>query len=299
PGKGKCGHVEWLITAPEARGSGVGQSLLDAAIKLLQKKKVAEIFAVIDGHNIASANLFASRDFSLLSPGEQLRRYRFNLLLLWLHTFHYMDVGHFLWARPASPGQGSAAGQWFGNLVASIIIALLARWRLGGFASLPAEVMAATALSFVIIFGAREAAMQLTARLRGLKARYRAWESGLFFNLILALLFGWFFPVTGSIYPGEEKWRCREHKRSLGPAALAGALAVLLFAWAVPFYYLVLGGEPHPLLDTFATLAFMIAFFDIALPFFPFSGYNGRRLWDWNIMSWVIPAVLVALLFAV
>ena len=127
----------------------------------------------------------------------------------------------------------------------------------------------------MIIFGARDAAMQL---LPGCAPGATGLGPGLF-NLILALLFGWFFPVTGSIYPGEEKWRCREHKRSLGPAALAGALAVLLFAWAVPFYYLVLGGEPHPLLDTFATLAFMIAFFDMALPFFPFSGFNGRRLW--------------------
>ncbi len=296
PGRGKGGLVEWLFSAPEARGHGVGQSLLDAALKFFKKKGANEVFAIIEGNNTNSANIFASREFSLLSPGEQLRRYRFSLLLVWLYTFHFIDIGHFLWVRPAASRPDFPAGQWIGNLMFSALIALLAWWRIGGFAGLKTEVLLAVPLSFLVIFGVREAAMRLAAKIQGLPVRYRVWESGLLFNMLLALFFGWFFPVPGSVYPRQEGWKYREHMRSLGVTALAGALAVVLLAWAVPLYQL-LGGTPGETLITFATLAFMVAFFDIALPFFPFSGYNGRRLWDWNIFSWIIPAVLVVLLF--
>lgn len=296
PGKGKGGLVEWLFSAPEARGQGLGQELLEAALKYFKKKGTAEIFAIIEGNNTSSANIFASREFSPLSPGEQLCRYRFSIFLLWLYTFHYIDVGHFLWVRPAATKPGSPAGQWVGNLLVSAVIALLAWWRIGNFSGLEREVLLAVPISFLIIFGVREAAMRLAAKIRGLKVRYRVWESGLFFNIFLALFFGWFFPVPGSIYPREDGWKYREHTRSLGVTALAGALAVVLLAWAVPLYQLLLGGMIDQTLTTFAMLAFMVAFFDIVLPFFPFNGYNGRRLWDWNIFSWIIPALMVALL---
>lgn len=300
PGKGKGGLVEWFFSAPEARGQGIGQNLLDAALKFFKKKGADEVFAIIEGNNTSSANIFASREFSFLSPGEQLRRYRFSLFLLWLYTFHYIAVGHFLWARPAAPRPGSPAGQWIGNLLISAFIALLAKWRIGGFSGLETEVFLAVPISFLIIFGVREAAMRLAAKIQGLPVRYRVWESGLFFNILLALFFGWFFPVPGSIYPRKEGWKYREHTRSRGVTALAGAVAVVLLAWAVPLYQLLLGGTPGQTLTTFATLAFMVAFFDIALPFFPFNGYNGRRLWDWNIISWVFPALatLLILLFS-
>jgi GNAT superfamily N-acetyltransferase len=297
PGRGKGGLVEWIFCAPEARGRGAGESLLDAALKFFKKKSAAEIFAIIEGNNTSSTNIFASRDFSPLSPGEQLRRYRFSLPLVWLYTFHYIDVSHFLWARPAASRRDCPLGQWIGNLLVSALIALLAWWRIGGFTALKTEALLAVPLSFLAIFGVREAVMRLAAKFQGLPVRYRVWESGLFFNLLLALFFGWFFPVPGNIYPREEGWKYRERARSLGVIALAGALAVVLLAWAVPLYRLLLGGVPDETLSTFATLAFMVAFFDIALPFFPFSGYNGRRLWDWNIFGWVIPAVMVALLF--
>jgi GNAT superfamily N-acetyltransferase len=299
PGRGKGGLVEWIFSAPEARGSGIGQGLLDTALKFFKKKGVAEILAIIEGNNTASANIFASREFSPLSPGEQLRRYGLSIFLVWLYTFHYIDVGHFLWARPAATRRDFPAGQWIGNLLISAMIALLAWWRIGGFTGLETEVLLAVPLSFLVIFGVREAAMRLAARFQGLPVRYRVWESGLFFNILLALFFGWFFPVPGSVYPREEGWKYRECARALGVTALAGALAVIALAWAVPLYRLLPGGEPHNIFNIFANLAAMVAFFDIALPFFPFSGYNGRRLWNWSIVSWVISALMVALLFAV
>jgi hypothetical protein len=41
-----------------------------------------------------------------------------------------------------------------------------------------------------------------------------------------------------------------------------------------------------------------LALFDIALIFFPFASFNGRRIWDWNRVVWgVLAAAAVVVYF--
>ncbi|MEW5785954.1 MAG: GNAT family N-acetyltransferase [Bacillota bacterium] len=298
PRRGKGGLVEWIFTAPEARGCGAGQKLLDAALKHFKQKKIAEVFAIIEGNNTDSINIFVSREFHILSPGQQLKRYGLNILPVWINTFHYMDVGHFLYVRPAEPQKDAPALQWWSGLLVSALIALLAMWRLNNFAQLDRRALTAVPLCFALVLGGREITMRLAAWLQGLKVRFRVWESGFFLNTLLAVFFGWFFPVPGSVYPRETGWKYREHAEKLGWVALAGSFFLLPAAWAVPVYRL-LGNEPGYNLDIFAYIALFTAFFDLVLPFFPFSGYNGRRLWNWHPLIWLIPAVAVVVLFFV
>ena len=81
--------------------------------------------------------------------------------------------------------------------------------------------------------------------------------------------------------------------------AFAGSLSVLVLV-------LVVTGIPRfvPLdpgvrlwLDSAAFIGKPLALFDVALPFFPFSGFNGRRIWDWNKVVWVVMALGAAVIF--
>jgi GNAT superfamily N-acetyltransferase len=88
----------WLMTDLEARGLGVGRRLVEAALRYFDGQGCGEVLAGVEGYNISSANVFAACGFTILSLGEQLRRYGLlGTFLLWHRTSHLGDVGHFLW----------------------------------------------------------------------------------------------------------------------------------------------------------------------------------------------------------
>ena len=141
--------------------------------------------------------------------------------------------------------------------------------------------------------------MRLAARLQGLEVRHRAWESAFPLSIAIALVFGVFLPVAGSVYPRQGTWRYRDLLPKLGPMAFAGASAVLVFAWAA--WVLAQFGEPSfeaaVWLRAAHTSGLMLAAFDILLPFSLFSSFDGRRVWDWNRLVWGVLAVAVLGLF--
>ena len=78
---------------------------------------------------------------------------------------------------------------------------LLAGWRGGwlrGFG--PSTVLGAVVI-VVALYGLREGAMQLAARLQSLEVRHRPWESAVPLSVAIALAFGVFLPAPGSVYP--------------------------------------------------------------------------------------------------
>jgi ribosomal protein S18 acetylase RimI-like enzyme len=249
PGSGRDedhrgGVMLWLMTDPGARRLGVGGRLVETALRSLEERGCQEVFACVEGYNSSSANLFAARGFTILSLGEQLRRYRFlGTLLLWLRTSRLGgDVGHFLWARPGQLKLDDPALQWWTGVLANVPVLLLAGWRggwLGGFGS---TTVLGTVVIVVTLYGSREGAMRLAARLQGLSVRHRAWESAFPLSIAITLALGVFFPVPGSIYPRQRIWRYRDLLPKLGPMAFAGASAVLVFAWAA--WALAQFGEP-------------------------------------------------------
>ena len=103
PGDRKGGFVTWVFTAPEARGTGAGQRLIEAALDLFESRGCDEVTTFVEGYNTSSSKLFSTRGFSVLSPGQQLRRYGPGILALWVRWRNLLDIGHFVWARPDSP----------------------------------------------------------------------------------------------------------------------------------------------------------------------------------------------------
>jgi ribosomal protein S18 acetylase RimI-like enzyme len=306
PGSGRDedrrgGAMLWLMTDPGARGLGMGGRLVEAALRSFEERGCQEVFACVEGYNSSSANLFAARGFTILSLGEQLRRYGvLGSLLLWFRTSRLGgDVGHFLWARPGQLKPDNPAFQWWTGVFASALVLLLAGWRggwLGGFG--PTTILSAVVI-VVALYGLREGAMRVAAHLQGLEVRHRAWESALLLSIAIALAFGVFLPVPGSVYPRQGCWRYRDLLPKLGPMAFAGASVVLIFAWAT--WALAQFGEPLSgaavWLRAAHTAGLMLAAFDILLPFSLFSSFDGRRVWDWNRPAWGALAVAVLGLF--
>lgn len=292
----KVGFVSWLFTDPETRGLGMGQALVEGALEFFAAQGCDEVSACVEGYNTSSSKLFSARGFSVLSLGEQLRRYGLGIVPYWLHSFHFMDVGHFLWVQPGAERPDSPARQWLGTWIINVLLLWLAIWRQSAFDlsnlwTIPAAVFA--------LFGLRTLTMAAAARAQGLAVRFRAWESSTPLVLALALLFGGYFPFTGSLYPVGDRWRYRELLPKIGPMALAGTLASLVLAWgswALLRWNLTPGLTP--LLQPLQQLSRMLALLETVIAFFPLISFNGRRIWDWNRVVWaLLSAAAVALLF--
>jgi len=153
----------------------------------------------------------------------------------------------------------------------------------------------------VALFGVREVVMRLVARSLGLMVRHRAWEAALPLSAGIALLFGWFFPIPGSIYPRADTWRYRNLVPKLGPMAFAGASAVLAFTWAA--WALVRFSVPPPEVYEWLRAAYRagwtLALLEVLLPFSIFVSFNGRRVWDWSRPAWAGLAIVTVALFLV
>ena len=302
PDKQRGGLIVWLMTAPKARGCGVGGRLVETALGFFEEHSCREVFACVEGFNTSSGRLFAARGFMILSPGEQFRRYGLSgTLALWFKTHRLGDVGNFLWARPAATEPDSPVLQWWVGAFVSALIFLLAVWRGGWIEELMPLTLLGGAVVIVTLYGLRQVAMVLTARLQGVLVRHRTWESGFILSAAVAAILGLFFPVPGSVYPRGSTWRYRDLLPKLGLSAFAGALVVLVFTWAA--WTLLRFGGPPPEIVTWLRAAYAaglsLTVLDVLVPFFPFVSFNGRRVWDWNRPLWAALAVAaLILLFA-
>lgn len=294
--RGRGGLVSWIFTHPKAQRMGIGQSLLDEALVFFQQEGVNQIFACIEGYNSRSQNLFKSRGFSRLSFKEQIKAFGFQTPLIWYYCQHLMDIGHFLWVKDGISCQEERKGPggWLGTLFMNSLILILALWRRGNLES-PHLYLAP--LSFFLFLSVRDGAMFLAGRRFQLPLQFHSWESGFCLTGGLALLLGGFFPVPGSRYPQEKKWRYQENRLALGYMGIAGSLALILTT-------IILGLVsrstllPLPVQGALSFLLFVGQWFSImdTLPaFFPLSSFNGRRVWDINRYLWGLLVLLAVL----
>ncbi|MBE7385643.1 MAG: GNAT family N-acetyltransferase [Leptolyngbya sp. SIO1E4] len=301
PHNRKGGSVAWVFTAPEARGQGLGQRLVEAGIDFFDRQGCDEILTTVEGFNTSSSKLFATRGFKILSPGAQFQRYGLATFAVWAKISHYFDIGHFLWVRPAATEADKPTWQWWGTIAANALIGLLMLGRLKSSRAIHPAMWLVLPLAILALFGLRHLGMWLAARRQGLTVRFRAWESGFLLSTAIALFFGAMYPLPGGVYPTMHQWRYRDLLPQLGWIALAGTLPVLLVVWGV---WMVLQLDiPSPYLkaglDVILLVGQPLILFDIALPFFPFVSFNGQRLWDWNKSIWTVLTVATIAMFLV
>jgi hypothetical protein len=120
-------------------------------------------------------------------------------------------------------------------------------------------------------------------------------------SIVIALIFGWFFPAPGSVYPRSAEWRYRTLVPKLGPIAFAGTSAVLVFAWTA--WALQRSGGLTPEVAAWFRIAhaagLSMALVEVLVPFSPLVSFGGRRVWDWNRPAWGVLAVAATTLFLV
>lgn len=271
----QMGEISWLFTAPNARGIGAGQELVDAGLDYLVAQGVDTVYAIVEGHNTSSFKQFTNRGFVRLSPLTQVRRFGFTLPLFWVRSGFAFAYGHFLYVRPATDPMSTP---WFHWLYVSgfhaLMLALVFKWQV----DLRFYLQAVLALMVLLIV--RGLAMLGTARWLGLRAEFRAWEAGGLLSLLVALTGGlWMLP--GSVYPIGDQWRYRDERRRLGIISFVGGLVVLLALWSlIPLTPLAAD------LRAVAVAPYLaLAIVDVGLPFL--RSYNGSRVWQWNWLAWL------------
>lgn len=288
------GVVKWIFTLPEARGHGAAGTLMDRAMAWFADTGCTDVFACVEGYNTSSSNLFASRGFHILPFSEQTSRYGVRLPIVAFRTFHLLDVGHFLWVRvaddpPAAEPEKSSAVHGAAGLITTAVLHVLfgyvmfSRW---GRAITP-TLLWQIPIVVIGLIGLRLTAMSVGARIAGLRVRYRPWETGLLLAGFIPVVFGGVFIAPGGLYPQERIWRYRDAIGRLGPAACAAATTVLAAGWLA---FSLTRAESAPALTELSMLAlfYLRAFlvFEIILPIFPFAGFAGRRVLDWNRIVW-------------
>ncbi|MEM7064212.1 MAG: GNAT family N-acetyltransferase [Cyanobacteria bacterium P01_B01_bin.77] len=288
------GSISWVFITPEARGRRLGQHLVEAGLNFLDHQGCDEILTNVEGCNTSSSKLFATRGFDILSPAAQFKRYGLATFAVWAKLFHYAETGYFIWARPAPQAADSPTLQWWGTIVANSALGYLMLWRLGITRAIDPVMWSMLPIILTLLFGLRYLGMVLMASQQRLTMRFRAWESGFPLSLAITLVFsGAIYPLPGSVYPKTHQWRYRDWQPKLGWVALAGTLPVLLLLWSV--WVISQLGILSPTLSAGLNLTLWLGkpliLFDIALPFFPFTCFNGRRLWDWNKIIWALLAI--------
>ena len=289
PGGGKGGVVDWIFTDLSGRGLGLGARLMDASMDWFEGAGCEQFFAIVEGFNTNSSNLFARRGFSILSFQEQIQRFGFpGFLKVWLKTLHFFDLGHFLWGKPAQTRADSPAAQLGWALLLNLIIALLARLRAGGLSGSWAGLLSLP-LWVLILLVLRSGLMMFSARKQRLNLRFRLWETGYLISFIVSIIYGAFIPIPGSLYPNQNEWRYYKLKPQFGKVALAGFLPayVVTLALFTAGRLLDFSGGLDAFLATGFSTAFVFSVLDL-VPFFPLVSYNGRRIWDWKPWVWVL-----------
>jgi ribosomal protein S18 acetylase RimI-like enzyme len=289
PEQRKGGFLSSLFTDPEARGRGVGRMLVDGGIRFLEKNGAEEILSCVEGNDSRMANLLSSCGFSILPSGQQFRRYGFGVIPLWLRIAHYLDIGRFLWVRPAADASQPSAAQRWGTILINALLLLLAVWSERGFSTLESVLFLAIPVACAMFLILRETAMRKAISSADFPVEFRMWESGFPASLVLATAFGFWLPVPGSVYPSRAGWEYGKLVPVLGRMACAGSLAVLVLTWGVTLLLLFLPHESiaEYWLDSARLVGEWLGLFDIALPFVPYVSFNGRKIWDWNTSVWL------------
>lgn len=287
----KGGLLLWTFTVPEARDRGLGLRLAYAGNDYLKAAGCDQIFTCIQGYNTASSRLAPGRGFSIMPPGDQFGKYGLRTLGVWAQISHFGDIGGFIWTWPSAASPRPTL-QWWGSMLANVLVALLALTRRhwlepvepAAFLLLPPMVLA--------MLAARHGAMRWSARRQDVDVEYRAWESGFPLSTLVALIAGRLLPIPGGIYPQGNNWRYRNLLPKLARIAMAGVVPAIVLAGAAGVA-LRTGALPSTAalaVESLQSVARPLIVFDLLLPFYPFSSFNGRRIWEWNRKVWIVLA---------
>ena len=142
---------------------------------------------------------------------------------------------------------------------------------------------------------AHELSHKLIARSFGLKTVFKVWKSGLVFSFFLILL-GVLIPFYGSTFIKQRDWPYHKKIEEMGLIYSVGPVISLILAscflglthWTNTEWLVALGIVGF-------WVNFVLALFNL-IPIFPFSIFDGRRIFLWNKIVWSLMVIWFALL---
>ncbi|MFP4642771.1 MAG: N-acetyltransferase family protein [Spirochaetales bacterium] len=297
------GLVSWIFVDPGDQGSGIGKRLLTEGLSALEANGCTHLFADIAGDNTALSRLFASEGFREISAGALFDTYGIGALGVIANTQHLFDVGHALWRKPPQSRPPRPGMQLVSTLALHIPIALLYLIRSLRVENLEAVMVYRLSGVLALLILLRLAATWITARVAGVRLRYRMWERGMPLGMLVAAGFGVIFPIPGSLYPREPGWSFEKYARVLALASVAGVAAVAATG-GLAAVLMRLADSPAAVgwLVWVRRSAVALLVVDAVLPVYPFDAYAANRVRRYSVPAWVLLAafsIAAAMLIAV
>jgi len=295
----KIGSVEAIFVDRNVQGKGVGKALVDAALSLFQEAECQTLYYIVDRYNSPSWNMALHRGFNLFEFNEQFRVFGWKILSLWLAISYYFAPGTFILRKTAKESQitrEAGAGWHFLLAWLGFSLTILAMGiRLGD--PLLDTIPFVLGVVGVSIF-AHELSHKLVANFFGLKTVFKVWESGLVFSVLLALL-GGLYPSYGSTFIKQMDWPYNKKIKEMGLIYSVGPVISLILASC--FLGLTYWTSTEWLVDLGIVgfrVNFILALFNL-IPIFPFSIFDGRKIFLWNKTVWSLLVIwFVSLLCA-
>jgi hypothetical protein len=269
---------------------GFGQQLIEASIEYFEKQEVDEMMTQIKGDNTSSSKNFSMRGYTILSPGQQIRRYGIGIIPLWLGTMHILAKGQFLWVRTKKDKKDKPWLQWIGSLITNIIVFMLLPIRSNAGVVFNLNTFFGISLILLYFFGTRYIFMKLTSVILNLDLRFRPIEDWFGMSIIFGLTGGLWIPVPGNLYPKEETWTYKEISKKLGITAFMGTFIIVVSTWiiySIPFFFTI--PSQYTLWYNYGLrTGAILSLLETAFPFFPLEIYNGKRIWKLNKFLWLL-----------
>jgi len=283
----KVGYVDFAFVDRAYHNQGIGGQIYKEAIAYLWEQGCSFVTTLVKDDNAGSWSLFLKNGFARVGLYHVLTHLGLKGFLNQLiHTAlgwaHGMD---FYMAE-----QRQTAGQRDKSTLSHIMEYLLVNLLLSLLMALYMEITdtAVFAGAFLTVLAVSVFAGYIGTLFNRRKWKFRFIKSG-FFTSVVILLIGGVFPMIGSWYP-EEYEKTEEFKKDLGVSAWAAWLGVILSA-AVSFA----PGLDYPFFRYLYTISSVLLFYRI-LAVYPFSGFGGSRVFNWNKIIYGFTAAVSAVI---
>jgi Zn-dependent protease/GNAT superfamily N-acetyltransferase len=292
----RIGLVDAIVADKEFRGKGIGKSLLDEALSWFEKKDCEIICATVDRFNSPSWNMFIHKGFSSYGLREQFRDLGLSFIRLWSTEFYIVGGGTFFLKKTDGKDKQKEVGEGWQFLVGWLGLALvlwMMAFRQGASLDIPA-VLGVAGLGFFT----HELAHRLVARRFGLETIFKAWDSGIFFGWLLAVILGALYPAYGSTYIKQVDWRYDPEQEAMGLIYVAGPTVSLVLAtlfWVSSLYL------NDGFLVTIARMGYVTNFVLVMFNLIPIQAaggfaWDGRKIYTWNRTVWALLVIALTLL---
>lgn len=309
----KSGIVGGIFVDRRAQGKGAGKALAEAALLRFQAEGCESCYVLVDRYNSSSWNMFLHKGFRLFEHNRQLKMFGSKIISLWWAIGYFFEPGTFILRKNSGEndnmGELGESSHFFLAWLGSISVMLISFYNPDRSASL---LPAAFFISVPVVIGvtgvsilAHEISHKLVASFFGLKTVFKIWESGMIFSALLALLGVTFYPSYGSTFISQKDWPYDRHMQKMGLIYAAGPAVSLLVA--LVFLGLAYKGEQTGLEWLLAIghtgLIFncILVLFNL-IPIFPFTIFDGNKIFQWNkpvwamlVTSFILLAILIVL----